>query len=86
MTENDAIERIRDASQGTLTENDIRGLVGCTPQQLAAILKMYADLGGPVATPTFWEFALSLIKQVPTATWVQLAKDLASVIVTAALA
>jgi hypothetical protein len=86
MTENDAVERIRDASGGTLTENDIRGLVGCTPQQLAAILKMYADLGGPVATKTFWEFALDLIKQVPASTWVQLAKDLGSVIVTLAFA
>jgi hypothetical protein len=80
MTEAEAIQKIQVASQGALTEDDIKGLQGCTPNQLGAILKMYADLGGPPASKSFWIMVLDTIRQVPLSTWVQLAKDLAKVL------
>ena len=64
LTEDSAIIQIQ-AIAGGLTADDIKGLSGCTPFQLIAILKAYQD-DQIVPQISTWDTIANILKQVPS--------------------
>ena len=77
MTKDEAVVAIRKVAGASLTDEDLRGIDGCTQEQLQFIVEGWANIG-KVRDEAVWPKILEVVKQVPE--WVELATKLAAAI------
>lgn len=77
MTRTEAIAAIRKIAGASLTEEDVRGLEGCTQEQLQFIAEGWENIG-KVRDKAVWPKIVEVLKQAPE--WIELATKLAAAI------
>jgi hypothetical protein len=74
MKQSDAILEIKNLCLNSLTDDDILGLIGCTPNQLAWIIKGYQDQYMALKGRSIWDDIIRTLEKVPE--WVSSAENL----------
>ena len=77
MTKDQAIAAIRAVAGNSLTDEDVRGMDGCTQEQLQFIVEGWTNIG-KVRDKSVLTEILEILKKVPE--WVDLATKLAGAI------
>jgi len=74
MTLNEAIAEIKKVSQNTLSDGDIRALVGCSPTELVRMILRHVDAHAALRSREVWWTISALQAQVPS--WVPTAENM----------